>query len=289
MRRVRAERICVIGDVDGDGVDDVAIASLFGEARDARKESIRNWRARVSVYIDVVSGRTGQRLKVLHQLTAETDKFTQMMEIDALRPVRPGVIEASVVWGDARERLVDSLTLRFSLNHEQLPLAAHGLTALTRLSPAGSGYYLRRPGPDETGSETVVWIEPVGDRLLLGSYRCSLASWSNEQGEPRVLLQDRAMSRLAVLDVPTGRLLWRQATGVEQSLALPLRLDNQDWLLVQSFDGSSTCRLSCFDAETGQVRATLANQSLGIIHDAAPCEAKSGQAFTLCGARAPFR
>ncbi|HVA50010.1 MAG TPA: protein kinase [Pirellulales bacterium] len=287
------ERICLVGDVDADGVDDVAIASLYGETQRDRAQSIRSQRAEVSVYIDVVSGRSGQRLKVLHSIIAEVDKFTRLMEIDSLRAVPDGAVEASIVWGEPPERRLDGTTVRFSLERDELPLAAHGLTALARLSPSGAGYYLQRPGPNEIGRESAAWIDVESNQLLVFGYQWVLESWHNARGEPRVLLTDRDMSRIAAVDVPSGRLLWRQAIagGSTLPLARHLRLSDQDWLLVQTSDQiRMRSRWTCLDAETGRVGATLANQSLGGFHDADACEGGSQEVFVLSGApgRVPF-
>ncbi|HET6880363.1 MAG TPA: protein kinase [Pirellulales bacterium] len=278
------ERVCLVGDLDADGVDDLAIASLYGEAIRDNAQSIRSQRASVSIYIDVVSGHSGRRLKLAHQEIGEVDQFTRVVEIDDLCLSSPGVVEASLVWGDPRERLLDSLTVRFSLTRDELPLLAPGLTALTRLSRSGGGFYLARPGPDELGGEAAVWIEPRSNGLLVAGYQWVLESWRNSHGAPRVLLEDRAMSRIAVVDVPSGRVLWRQATTGTVPVARHLRRSNQDCLLVQTFDVvSSTCRLACLDAESGRVRATLAKQTLGGMHDAATCADGSDNTFLLTG------
>lgn len=278
------ERICLLGDLDADGVEDLAIASLYGEAKRDNTEAIRSQRAQVSIYIDVVSGRGGQRLNLAHQEIGEVDQFTRVAEIDDLRLASPGVVEASLVWGDPRERLLDSLSVRFALTRDELPLVAPGLTALTRLSRSGDGFYLRRPGPDELGSETAVWIGPESNGLLVAGYQWVLESWRNSRGAPRVLLQDRAMSRIAAVDVPSGRVLWRQATTGTLPMARHLRQSNQDCLLVQTFDPiTSTCSLARLDAETGRLRTTLAKQTLGVMHDAATCADGSDNVFLLTG------
>ncbi|HJT34903.1 MAG TPA: serine/threonine-protein kinase [Pirellulales bacterium] len=269
------ERICLVGDLDADGVDDLAIASLYGEAIRDHLDAIRTQRVNASIYIDVVSGRSGQRLNLAHQQIGEVDQFTRVVEIDDLRLASPGVVEASLVWGEGRERLLDSLSVRFSLTRDELPLVAPGLTALTRLSPSGGGYYLARPGPDDLGGETAVWIEAGGNGLLVAGYPWVLESWRNSAGEPRLLLEDRAMSRIAAVDVPLGRVLWRRTTIGTTPAARHLRRSNQDpsnqdCLLVQTLDFvNKTSSLACLDAETGRVRATLANHALGGMHDAA--------------------
>lgn len=263
-------RICLVGDLDADGVDDLAIASLYGEAIRDHLDAIRTQRVDVSIYLDVVSGRSGQRLNLAHQQIGEVDQFTRVVEIDDLRLASPGVVEASLVWGEGRERLLDSLSVRFFLTRDELPLVAPGLTALTRLSPSGGGFYLARPGPDGLGGETAVWIEPGGNGLLVAGYSWILESWRNSAGEPRLLLEDRVMSRIAAVDVPSGRVLWRRTTTGTLQAARHLRRSNQDFLLVQTLDFvNKTSSLSCLDAETGRVRATLANQALGGMHDAA--------------------
>lgn len=277
------ERVCLVGDLDADGVDDLAIASLHGEAKRDSAEAMHVQRANVSVYIDVVSGGDGRRLTVAHQEIGEVDQFTRAVEIDALRCTAPGSVEVSLVWGEARERTLESLSVRFSLTRDELPLLAPGVTALTRRSPSGGGFYLQRPGPDELGGETAVWLEPDSGGLLVAGYQRVLAHWQNDRGAPHVLLQDRAMTRLAGVDVPSGRVLWTRDTAGSITLARHVRQASRDCILTQTFDPtSSACRLTCLDAESGQVAATL-DFVFDRMYDAALCADNSNDVFLVTG------
>lgn len=277
------ERICLAGDLDADGVDDLAIASLYGEAKHDSEAAIHTQRVGVSIYVDVVSGRDGRRLSVVRHEIGEVDTFTQVVEIDALRRTAPGEVEVSLVWGEARERSLDSLSVRFSLTRDELPLFAPGLTALTGPSPSGGGFYLRRPGPDELGGETAVWIGPESGGLLVAGYQRVLAHWQNAQGTPRVLLQDRAMTRLAAVEVPSGRVLWRQSTAGTVALARYAQRSNRHCILTQIFyPTTSACQLTCLDAESGRAVATF-KFGFDRMYDAALCADDSNDVFLLTG------
>lgn len=256
------ERAVVVRDVDGDGVRDVAVASLVG-----RESGDRYWAMNLQsrdywIYIDIYSGADGSKLLWRRAEIPAFETTSSVFDIDSLRyHETPGqdFIFASVVYGSTKELSLNSLTVSLDLSSDAPLRIAHGITQRTPAGPGDTGgFYRRRPGDDRFYADVAFWLDhrESGEIRLAGSQL--LTHWNNNDGEPRLILQEPSHRQLVAVDSTTGRSIWGVTNGlgaVSAATAADLSGHCEDVVLqVAGRDGGAPRVL---DADSGRVRCTL--------------------------------
>ncbi|TWU02249.1 serine/threonine protein kinase [Stieleria varia] len=244
----------VVGDVDRDGVQDVAVASLAVPEPVTATGDI----AALQVCIDVLSGRDGSRIGWRHTPLFNDATVANVVEIDSfVYDSQSAQLLTSVVVGGPRELELDSLTVVMDMRDEQRTSMARGLTFLDNralnVGQSGSRYYRRRPGPFGLINDAAVWDGPMNSTLWLNSYQMGTTFDSITNGKQLLMISQGELARC--VNLRDGVVNWQtpvECDGSAPVFVLPNADGSSDLLLQQSSVMETVSTI--IDGETGKLR-----------------------------------
>ncbi|MBX3420943.1 MAG: serine/threonine protein kinase [Pirellulaceae bacterium] len=293
------QRACVVPDINGDAVDELAVVTLCdldGLSNRQMVWAIKSMDKPQMLYlmIDVLCGRTGRRLKLLSHPVANIPHYLEQVsyEIVGCRILGSQYLEVSLVWWNLRSdrmqsssgdpsRLLSSASLRFDLKHDELPRVAPGLTMLTRQANAQGGYYVQRSGIEREQASKIVWqtIE-APSRLTLNQQL--LGTWTSDSGQLCALVNDSDHLRIAAINVEAKQVIWEHPLSSEWGTAGFVRLGQQALAYCRSPYSSVRDSMKWFDVQTGRRRDDFSGVQLADrIIATQTCADGSGDVFVL--------
>ena len=261
------ERAAVLRDFDNDGVQDVAVATTCGRDSDRAawhsKSNSANRRQQFALFVDLISGKTGEKLKwAMAPIEVNHQKVTTI-EIDRICSDADSVVEVSVVAGNQIEDQLHSQVTRFDLSSDKPPTTTLGVSRISnRGASSAAGFYLQRPGFDRRNARGAVWMSHDDqpdhrsfDRIDVDRF---LAHWTNTNGQSRLLLQRGTKNRLIAVDAETGRLLWNRTLPFlsAEAIAVTDNLGQSKSILLHS-ERVNQYKPRLIDGETGLDRWEL--------------------------------
>ena len=218
----------VLGDVDRDGVRDVATAMVAADPKE--RIGVSNWG--YNLCVDFISGATGKRIGCRREPITVGEENYDVLEIDEFEFQRNKLV-CSIVYGETNELSLASLTISMDLATPRATQVNRGLTVLpSPISPHSRGRWFRqRSGPYAPFADHAVWISNPRAVRNLGDKQPGL-SWVQE-GTPKTLL--RHSQRVECVDIESNQLLWNKEMDVDTRNAFRLpREDASLDLLLQS-------------------------------------------------------
>lgn len=263
-------RIAVTDDIDADGWDDLAIASIAGPGNPEASMKRSTDSGEAYVYIDWISGKTGLPISwARHRIPVFSNRI-HVADIDAIRSRLPGSplgsVEIDFVTGDTTiDAELSSMVLRFHPGSPDPVAVAAGLDVIeTPKTDSSIRVFRRRSGPYRSGVDRLTLIpDSPSSPFRLGEQNL-IASWTNGDGHPRIAATDERQNRVSVIDGDSFQTLWSEG----QETVVPY-----EWKPVDQKDGSidflRTARSNedqpptLIDGETGKARWTMSENSGG--------------------------
>ncbi|MGB7343927.1 MAG: protein kinase [Pirellulaceae bacterium] len=253
-----AEHARTVGDIDRDGHLDFALAGL--SSQDANRNSLQT--AGLSLVVDFISGRTGQRLGYRDEWITRNFEKSGVTEIDSVEVIGNELM-CSVVHGQVDELKLSSTTITMDLTQAAQSVVSRGLTSLAL--PGGQGarssgrWYRRRSGPYSNPGDAAVWIDrsPIESRF---SGESLIASWVTPDRGPRVFLSDKNAHARCV-DPCTGNVQWERDKFYTNHATFTLPAADGATDLLRQVDDS----IEFLDAATGRLRFKIATLSIGVV------------------------
>ncbi|KAA5538754.1 serine/threonine protein kinase [Roseiconus nitratireducens] len=264
-------RVGVTADIDADGTRDLATASIAGPGSDTATLGATLKTGDAFVYVDWISGRTGQRLAwARHRLPVIGDRVS-IAEIDALRTVATGngTVEIDLVTGDnSTDVELESAVVRFRPGSVDPIAIALGLDGVPTPGDdlGGTRVYRRRGGPYGIGDDHVRLMEtPDGRPERLGESEV-ISTWRTESGRNLIAAIGMDPVRLSVIDSETLHTVWvRQRRAGQNMRSVPVTVaGGQHCFVVQDQSGHEQPP-ELLDAETGEVLVELSDIAGGVI------------------------
>lgn len=263
------DRALPVGDIDSDGVVDLAVIGLaqMSAAQTINRPDLTRIDG-LRLAIDFLSGKTGERIGYRDEHVVASGKQMEVAEIDLVERLGNELV-CSIVYGSQDELKLSSVTFAIDLTQHNSATVLRGLTALAlndSQSPATRGrWFRRRSGPYANPADAAVWI---AKELKQSSYPGEnlTASWVSANQQPRVLLHS-SNGAVRCVNPVDGRNVWK-ADRFHYTDTPMLVLDRTDGNvdLVCNSDGNKNTKTPAFyDGETGQLRFKIDSPKMDAI------------------------
>ncbi|MGB7343992.1 MAG: protein kinase [Pirellulaceae bacterium] len=276
------ERASVLGDLDGDGVRDIAIASIHGRRE---RHALRASHAQIShywLYVDLLNGKTGDSIRFWKEPIGSTDGFLMTAEVDHIASDGRNVIEVSATTGPLKDIDRQSVTIRLNVTSDSPSEVAPGITRLSMVDGIDSGFYRQRPGPDGLYEDRAFWIQRERSSVVRNDARLLVASWNDAEGQARALVRETDSSLVRAINTATGTELWRHLATAKVHASPILGTDGTaTTILIQPLEKEQSARI--LDAKTGRVICEI-EQSFGLPQSAQVCDDTPGAIWILAHA-----
>ena len=277
-----AERATVLRDFDNDGFRDIAIASVHGRrATQALRTSVFQ-RSDFSLFVDLVSGKSGESIRFWQEPIATTSKNVVTSEVDHLVSDGADVIEVSVTTGVLKDVSRQSSTIRLDVTRDSPPEIAQGVTRLNINNGIASGFYRQRPGADGLYDDRAFWIESERPSRIRSDAHVVLATWTDDREQSLMLVRENDSSMMKAVDVVTGKERWKHL-ATNKAVAEPV-LDQEgraNRVVVQPLSKEESPRI--LDAKTGRMICTI-EQPFGVPQDVQVCDGDPSSIWILAHA-----
>ena len=253
------ERIVVTADVNDDGWRDIATVTIAGKARPIKLGGESGDSGQAYVYVDWLSGATGQPLMwARHPISVDSNRV-EVCEIDAVRSdlhhANDGLVEIELITGESKqEHHLECVTIRFSPSDRQAISVANGLTVcdgLTTIPEKRSRWYRQRPGMFGLEDERLVLLdEPNTTAQRLGENRV-IAAWNGE--DPHLAVESDRPNRVSVVRAKDLSTVWSAAAYPKDARFRSFKVadDRVDFIAPLKEAGSSV-RIMRLDGLTGK-------------------------------------
>ncbi|HAC91110.1 MAG TPA: hypothetical protein DCF63_10850, partial [Planctomycetaceae bacterium] len=290
------ERACVVPDINQDAVDELAVVTLCDFGGLSNRQSLGTIQPFatpqcLSLMVDILCGKTGQRLKLFSHPVAEINPYSRnaSYEISGCRTLGSRQLEVSTVWWNSphekllndRSKSFNSASVRFDLQTESLPQVAPGLTMLTRHPITEGGFHLRRPVTEREQTCKVVW-QPAAAPSRLTRNRQLLGTWISDKGQPCALVKARDQVKVEAIDLESKEIIWEQTLSSPRASAGFVQPGQEALAYFESPTSSQSDWLNWIDAETGKQRTGLSKSLvLERVLATAACVDASGDIFVV--------